>query len=134
MRFDITGDKPIWEDGDVVSIRFEHKKKPNEKDGLLLSDSYTYIRKDGYWPGEAEWSSHDDDVMTKAWFDYRAKVMVMIDGPKWPVQVGLDPEGPTIIALRIAERRIANVKDILDKTLVDRPLSSFIDELKAVLG
>jgi hypothetical protein len=71
----IDGEHPIWEDGDVVRIAFKRKKTDD------LSAEYTYIRSDGYWPGEAEWSSHTDYEMTEAWHQARLAHAVMVQAP-----------------------------------------------------
>ena len=128
MRIDENGD-PIWRDGDCVRIRFETKKKTDDDGKLLSNQAYTYIRSDGYWPGDAEWSTHEDDVMTAAWHDNRLSVQIMTD-----VKPAPDEVPPMVTELRIAKRRLDNIRDIIDHTSTDRPLRSFIAELEAVLG
>lgn len=130
MKIDKNGE-PVWRDGDVVKIRFARKRDRNPKDGLMLSDEYEYIRDNNYWPGDAEWSSHTDDEMTAAWHDSRLLVMAMVSAT-------IDPAAPLaepydLVRLRILERAVNNVRDIIDTTGLDRPLSSFIDEIRAVL-
>lgn len=131
----LVNDQPVWEDGDCVTIRFKHKRKVNE-DGELLSDTYTYVRRDGYWPGDSGyWSNHDDDEMTVAWNEYRLATMTMVAGPNPPL-TGYDDSVEEMYssALRIAERRLNNVRDIIDNVEATRPLSSLTAEIRAVLG
>lgn len=79
----IIGENVAWEDGDTVVIRFVRKRDPNETDGEMLSDSYTYRREDGFWPGEGQWWSDKTDFdMTKAWHEYRLRVPQMESAPQ----------------------------------------------------
>ena len=86
----IIGENIAWDDGDTVVIRFVRKRKPNEVDGEMLSDSYTYRRVNGFWPGEGQWWSDKTDFdMTKAWHEYRLRVPQMESAPQ-PTQTILD--------------------------------------------
>ena len=57
-----------------------------------------YVRKDGYWPGEAGWwSNHTDAEMTQAWHENRVALMVMTgtdsptpDWPNQPIEPGVN--------------------------------------------
>jgi len=131
MKFD--GEHPVWEDGDVVVVRFVRKRKPNEKDGEMLSDPYTYTRKAGFWPGDGGfWSDHTDYTMTTAWHEFRLQMMEMTAAPDMPMDLG--QESRLLVDLRILQRRLRSVQDIIESTSQDRPLSSFIRELEDVLG
>src|SRR5262252_4276666 len=83
MHLDEAGE-PVWRDGDVVQVQF-HRKRTDD-----LGAEYTYIRRNGVWPGEQFWSTHTDEVMTTAWHENRASVMVMAsvdtEEAEWPNQ------------------------------------------------
>ena len=122
--------EPVWRDGDVVKVEFA------KKDGTTNGIIYTYERIDGYWPGDQSWSTHGDDVMTAAWHDSRLAAMQAVgasfvreDDPAAPLAEPYD-----LVRLRILERAVNNVRDIIESTGLDRPLSSFIDEIRAVLS
>lgn len=133
MKLDENGE-PVWRDGDVVKIRFVRKRDKNVKDGLMLSDEYEYIREDGYWPGEAEWSTHTDAEMTAAWHDARLSSMAMVEAPKpaitGDVLIERHQWAMDATRLRILERSLSMVQSILDECEVDLDLA---EEIRAVL-
>src|SRR5262252_3074818 len=55
MHLDEAGE-PVWRDGDVVQVQF-HRKRTDD-----LGAEYTYIRRNGVWPGEQFWSTHTDEA------------------------------------------------------------------------
>ena len=111
MHLDERGE-PVWRDGDVARIRFKHKDSS-------LTDEYTYVREDGHWPGESFWSTHDDAVMTTAWHENRASVMVMAsvdtEEAEWPNQ-HIEPgkNGVWIVYTPVADV-VKNVAVFLDE-------------------
>ena len=99
---------PVWHDGDVVRIQFKRKRTTD------LSKEYEYVRKDGYWPGDAGWWSNKTDAeMTEAWNENRAALMVMtaVDSPnpEWPNQT----IEPGVNGIWCAYHRRGNVSDFV---------------------
>jgi hypothetical protein len=80
----LLNNEPVWEDGDVIRVTFRRK------DGSTNGKEYEYTRTDCWWPGENDWSSHDDATMTEAWHAGDLSVLTAV-----AVNNAKDPDGGT---------------------------------------
>jgi hypothetical protein len=56
---------PVWQDYDVITVLLGKDHRP-----------YTYMRRDGYWPGERSWTEMDDDKVDDMWERCRVALIV----------------------------------------------------------
>ena len=126
MHLDEQG-QPCWHDGDVVRIQFK-RKRTND-----LSKEYEYVRRDGYWPGEAGWWSNKTDAeMTEAWHEGRLGALAMTaapePGPSWPsqhIEPGVNGVWVAYHRLDSADLRVPSDDFVVDGCVL------FLDELAA---
>jgi hypothetical protein len=62
---------PTWSDYDVISVQFQDN-----------GPWYTYMRRDGYWPGKTSWSEKTDEQINALYARGQVKLLVR-DSKQW---------------------------------------------------